>query len=183
MGTVWNDIIIISTDWVVPMDNDTLINELNTVLRGELMAVESYDLFIANTDDEKSRQLFRQFRADHKEHAELLSDRIRSLGAVPGKGTGIPGTFSQIKLEFETKRKDSEEILKRAYFGEDKGVKMVEEIVKGDLDPESAKLVGRILSKDREHLIALMETMQENLSRENYEQRWENDDQKQEYLN
>jgi hypothetical protein len=60
---------------------------------------------------------------------------------------------------------------------------MVEEIVKGDLDPESAKLVGRILSKDREHLIALMETMQENLSRENYEQRWENDDQKQEYLN
>ena len=57
MGTVWNDIIIISTDWVVPMDNDTLINELNTVLRGELMAVESYDLFIANTDDEKSRQL------------------------------------------------------------------------------------------------------------------------------
>ena len=39
---------------------------------------------------------------------------------------------------------------------------MVEEIVKGDLDPESADLVGRILQKDREHLIAMMEIMQEN---------------------
>mgnify|MGYP001354260971 FL=1 len=165
------------------MDNDSVINELNTVLRGELMAVESYDLFISNTDDDKIRKLFEQFRTDHKEHAELLSDRIRSLGAVPGKGTGIPGMFSQIKLEFESKRKDSEEILKRAYFGEDKGVKMVEEIIKGDLDPQSADLVGRILSKDREHLIAMMETMQENLSRENDRQEWKNDDQDQQYLN
>mgnify|MGYP000973362960 FL=1 len=165
------------------MDNDSVINELNTVLRGELMAVESYDLFISNTDDDKIRKLFEQFRADHKEHAELLYDRIRSLGAVPGKRTGIPGMFSQIKLEFETKRKDSDEILKRAYFGEDKGVKMVEEIIKGDLDPESADLVGRILSKDREHLIAMMETMQENLSRENDRQEWKNDDRDQQYLN
>ncbi|NMA35048.1 MAG: ferritin-like domain-containing protein [Clostridiaceae bacterium] len=172
------------------MDNDSVINELNTVLRGELMAAESYDLFISNTDDEKIRQIFGQFRADHKEHAELLAERIRSLGAAPGKGTGIPGMFSQIKLEFETRRKDSEEILKRAYFGEDKGVKMTEEIVKGDLDPESAELVGRILSKDREHLIAMMEIMQENLKQENDvkirandRQRWENDSQGQNFLN
>jgi len=48
------------------MDNDSVINELNTVLRGELMAVESYDLFISNTDDDKIRKLFEQFRTDHK---------------------------------------------------------------------------------------------------------------------
>ena len=60
---------------------------------------------------------------------------------------------------------------------------MVEEIIKGDLDPQSADLVGRILSKDREHLIAMMETMQENLSRENDRQEWKNDDQDQQYLN
>ena len=67
------------------MDNDSVINELNTVLRGELMAAESYDLFISNTDDEKIRQIFGQFRADHRRHAELLAERIRSLGAAPGK--------------------------------------------------------------------------------------------------
>jgi len=157
------------------VDTETVVKELNTMLRGELMAAESYDLFIANTDNDEIRQLFEQFRADHREHADLLSERIRSLGGVPGKGTGIPGMFSQIKLEYETKRKDSEEILKRAYFGEDKGVKMVEEIVKGDLDPESSELVGRILQKDREHLIAMMEIMQEHLIQEN-------DHQEQDYL-
>jgi bacterioferritin len=172
------------------MDNDSVINELNTILRGEQMAVESYELFISNADDEKIRRLFEQFREDHREHADLLTERIHGLGAVPGKGTGIPGMFSQIKLEFETRKKDSEEILKRACFGEDKGVKMTEEIVKGDLDPESAELVGRILSKDREHLIAMMKIMQENLKQENDEQKRanggqkrENDSHKQEYLN
>jgi len=155
------------------VDTQTTVKELSTMLSGELMAAESYDLFIAHADDEKIRRIFEQFRADHKEHAELLRERIRSLGAVPGKGTGIQGMFSQVMLELETKGKDSEEILKRAYYGEDKGVKMVEEIVKGDLDPESADLVGRILQKDREHLIAMMEIMQEKLKRENKDQKQE----------
>ena len=65
------------------MDNDSVINELNTVLRGELMAAESYDLFISNTDDEKIRQIFGQFRADHKEHAELLAERITASVRLP----------------------------------------------------------------------------------------------------
>lgn len=163
MGTLWSDIFIISSTEVMSVDKDTVINELNTVLKGELMAVESYDMFIYNTDDERIRQQFEWFREDHKEHAELLSRRIRSLGSVPDKGTGLPGMFSQIKLEFETKGKDSDEILKRAFFGEDKGVKMAEEIIKGDLDPESAELIGKILSKDREHLVTMLGIMKDNL--------------------
>ena len=130
MGTLWSDIFIISSTEVMSVDKDTVINELNTVLKGELMAVESYDMFIYNTDDERIRQQFERFREDHKEHAELLSRRIRSLGSVPDKGTGLPGMFSLIKQDIVTKGKQSVEHLKRAFFGEDKGVKMAEEIIK-----------------------------------------------------
>ncbi len=144
------------------MDKDTAIKELNTVLKGELMAAESYEMFISNVDDQRIKEHFERFRADHKEHAELLSERISSLGADPDKGTGIPGMFSQLKLEIETNGKDSGDVLRRAYYGEDKGVKKAEEIVKGDLDAESADLISNILSKDREHLNTMVNIMQNN---------------------
>jgi rubrerythrin len=142
------------------MDNFTTTKELNTVLKGEQMAAESYDLFISNVDDERIKDQFELFRSNHKRNAEILSDRIRSLGAEPDKGTGLPGMFSQMKLELQTKGRDSEDVLKRAYFGEDKGVKMAEEIVKGDLDAESASIVSDVLKNDRSHLEMMMEFMQ-----------------------
>lgn len=144
------------------MDNATTVKELNTVLKGEQMAAESYELFISNVDDERVKDRFEQIRSNHKRNAEILSDRIRSLGAEPGKGTGLPGMFSQMKLEFQTIGKDSEDVLKRAYYGEDKGVKMAEEIVKGDLDPESSSIVSDVLKNDRRHLDMMMEFMQNN---------------------
>ncbi len=147
---------------VVLMDNSTTVKELNTVLKGEQMAAESYELFITKVDDEKVREQFEHFRSNHRTNAEILSKRIRSLGAEPDKGTGIPGMFSQVKLEFQTKGKDSDDVLKRAYFGEDKGVKMAEEIVKGDLDQESMSVVQDVLEKDRHHLEMMMDFMQDN---------------------
>ncbi len=145
------------------MDNSTTVKELNTVLKGEQMAAESYELFISNVDDEKMKEQFKLFRSNHKKNAEMLSDRIRSLGAEPDKGTGIPGMFSQMKLEFQTKGKDSDDVLKRAYFGEDKGVKMAEEIVRGDLDQESMSVIRDVLETDRHHLLMMMDFMQDNL--------------------
>jgi bacterioferritin (cytochrome b1) len=154
--------IFIQEDKVMPMDNFTTTKELNTVLKGEQMAAESYDLFISNVDDERIKDQFELFRSNHKKNAEILSDRIRSLGAEPDKGTGLPGMFSQMKLEFQTIGKDSDDVLKRAYFGEDKGVKMAEEIIKGDLDSESASIVNEVLNNDRHHLEMMMDILQNN---------------------
>jgi DNA-binding ferritin-like protein len=39
-----------------------------------------------------------QFARDHKEHAQLLADRIRELGGTPVTGTGM-AVFGNIKLE------------------------------------------------------------------------------------
>lgn len=134
------------------MEN-TVINELNTVLKGEVMAIESYDRFISETKDQKVKKVFQEIQEDHKEHVNLLENRIKELGGQPKEKLGFAGFMANAKMTLknigETKTID---LLKDAYDGEDKGIAMVEEIVKGDLDDASMKLVKDILSVDHDHL-------------------------------
>ncbi|NLD46661.1 MAG: ferritin-like domain-containing protein [Clostridiaceae bacterium] len=51
-------------------------------------------------------------------------------------------------------------ILKDALESEDKGIRMTEEVVRGDLDEKSIKLMKNILDKDREHVSMLNKLMQ-----------------------
>lgn len=144
------------------MEKTTVIKELNTILKGEQMASESYEQFISAVENEKIRNKFQQFRLQHKVHADQIADRIRTLGAVPDFGTGITGALSHIKLEFETRGKGSADVLKRAYDGEDKGIALAEEVIKGDLDQTSKKLVENILSQDHEHLKSMLNLMSDD---------------------
>ncbi|MEN6314338.1 MAG: DUF2383 domain-containing protein [Clostridiaceae bacterium] len=144
------------------MDKSTVAKELNAVLKGEQMAVESYEKFISEADNEKIRNGFQQIQNDHKEHAGLLAQRIQDLGAVPDYNTGIAGVLANMKLNVETKGKSSADILKRAYDGEDKGIAAAEEVVRGDLDDTSLELVKDILSHDHDHLKSMLSLMSDS---------------------
>lgn len=144
------------------MDKSTAAKELNAVLKGEQMAVESYEKFITAADNEKIRNGLQQIQKNHKEHASLLAARIQDLGAVPDNSTGIAGVFANLKLNFETSGKSSDDILKRAYDGEDKGIAAAEEVVKGDLDDASLGLVKDILSHDHDHLKLMLSLMSDS---------------------
>lgn len=43
-------------------------------------------------------------------------------------------------------------MLEDALNGENKGIQMAKEIVRGDLDPESLQLIKELLNKDRSHV-------------------------------
>ena len=141
------------------MDKNDVAKELNTVLKGEQMAAESYEKFIAEVDDERIRESFQQIQKNHKENAAWLAERIQDLGAVPQHGTGVSGVFAGMMLGMETSGKSSEDILKRAYDGEDKGIAAAEEIVNGDLDETSRELVKNVLSRDHDHLKTMLHMM------------------------
>lgn len=131
----------------------SVVNELNTVLKGEHMAIESYDRYIHVVEDDKVRSEFHEILDDHKKHASLLDKRIKELGGEPKENLGIAGIMANAKIAVKTMGdKKSIDVLKQAYDGEDKGIAMVEEIIKGDLDEESAKLMNDILSKEHDHL-------------------------------
>lgn len=134
------------------MEN-TVVNELNAILKGEHMAIESYDKFIHAVEDDNVRHQFHKILDDHKKHASLLENRIKELGGEPKENLGFAGIMANAKIAMKTMGdKKAIDVVKQAYDGEDKGVAMVEEIIKGDLDDESAKLMNDILTKEHDHL-------------------------------
>ena len=141
------------------MDKINVTKELNAVLKEERRAEQSYEKFISEADDEKIKNVFLQIRKNHLEHADLLAERIRSLGAVPDRGTGMAGIFSNMKLDMGTNGKNSVDILKIAYDEEDKGIAAVEKVIRERLDDISAGLVKDILSNDHGHLKSMLTLM------------------------
>lgn len=137
---------------------EKVINELNTVLKGEQMAVDAYERFIKDTNNGTVKKEFQEIQQDHRKHVGALSQRIQTLGGEPDYGTGFTGFLaSAINSMQNIGENETKDILKKAYDGEDKGIAMVEEIVKGDLDSESAVIVNGILSKDHDHLRRMVE--------------------------
>jgi len=134
------------------MDNK-VVEELNAILKGEHMGINAYDRLINDCKDEKVRSELKKIQNDHIKHTQQLASRIEALGGKPQHGTGMGGLMASVMGNVESMtRSDTLNVLKRAYDGEDKGIAMAEEIIKGDLDEESNKLVKEILSEDHDHL-------------------------------
>jgi len=129
-----------------------VVNELNTILKGEKMAVDAYDRFIQDVSDESVISELRKIQQNHKEHANVLSERIQELGGKPDYNSGFAGFMASAKATMQgmSMNRSTVDILKQAYEGEDKGIAMAREIVKGDLDGESAIIVDRVLTKDHD---------------------------------
>lgn len=139
------------------MKENTNLTELNAVLKGEEMAVESYEKIMKNIEDSYIISELHTIQQDHQSHVDVLTKKIRDLGGDPEKSTGITGLMATTMLSVESRinRNDTVKLLKKVYDGEDKGIAAVEEIIKGDLDQDSMSLVKQILSTDHDHLRTL----------------------------
>lgn len=131
------------------------VTALNAYLKGEYMAIDSYEQFIQKVQDNKLKAQFQSIQQDHKRHAIKVAQRIQNLGARPVGGVGLTGKISEIISSFKYIGKNDNFLLRKAYNGEDKGIQMAEKVVKGDLDKHSAELVTALLNEDRGHLNTL----------------------------
>ena len=134
------------------MEN-VVTNELNVLLKGEFMAMESFEKLIDHVPDVNAKNELKNIQQNHKKHTDQVSKRIQILGGKPVSGVGISGKVAEIISDIKDITKtDPIFYLQEAYSGEDKGIKMVREIVKGDLDKDSMNLVNQILEEDNSHL-------------------------------
>lgn len=76
--------------------NRTDVAQLNSFLRGELAAVETYDQALNKIDDSELREPLRDVRASHDRRAQLLRQRILVLGGEPASSSGIWGGFAKL---------------------------------------------------------------------------------------
>ncbi|GAA0337988.1 hypothetical protein GCM10008967_30340 [Bacillus carboniphilus] len=131
------------------MDKDIVIEELNTLLRGTYMGIRSYEHYIQKVKDPEYKRKFQSMQQEIKNSAEKLATRIQDLGGVPADSEGFSGSMHsymhQVMLSDDTGK-----ILQDAIKGlEEYGVQYSEEVVRGDLDPESRQLVEEVLDVNR----------------------------------
>ncbi len=73
------------------------LSHLNSFLRGEISAVETYDQAIEKLADEPAiRQTLTGCRASHQKRVSLLREEITRRGGEAADGSGVWGAFAQL---------------------------------------------------------------------------------------
>lgn len=133
------------------MKND-VIKDLNTFLAGNFMAVHAYEKYIQHIDDDEIKRVLQTIQQNHKKHAMVVARRIQDLDGVPVDDVGFMGNVVALLGKVKGSTKGSDHILKDALVGEQRGIQKSKELLNGDLDPESLKVVTHILNADEKHV-------------------------------
>jgi bacterioferritin len=134
------------------METNNVINTLNTFLKGQYMGIHAYEHHIQKLTAPSIKREFQKIQQDHKNHALKVAERIQNLGGKPVDDEGLIGSVQGFIGQFKIPDSPSG-IIESALKGEnDYGIQISEKIVRGDLDPESYRLIEDILNKDREHV-------------------------------
>ncbi|MBN1207863.1 MAG: DUF2383 domain-containing protein [Myxococcaceae bacterium] len=75
---------------------DKSVDTLNSFLRGEISAVETYRQAIGHVTDARARTLLEECRRDHEHRVEAIRERIEKLGGMPVESSGPWGVFSKL---------------------------------------------------------------------------------------
>jgi hypothetical protein len=135
----------------------TAKNTLDSLLRGEMSAIETYRMGIERVKDSKhpnTTELERMQR-DHRDAADALWHHLERKGERPSEGSGAWGAFAKA-VEGTAKLFGNQAALKALKEGEEHGLKEYEEALEsGELPPEMAALIRGFSSRQREHIQTL----------------------------
>ena len=76
--------------------DDKCINVCNSLLRGELSAIETYGQAIRKYSDLPVAEKLQEFRSDHIAAAQLLAQNVREMGGQPETDSGGWGEFANL---------------------------------------------------------------------------------------
>src|SRR6187549_2769907 len=72
------------------------VDQLNSFLRGELSAAETYRQALSKLPSSSNRTTLEDVARSHQERAELLTGEVRRLGGEPAESSGAWGTFAKL---------------------------------------------------------------------------------------
>ena len=72
------------------------VDVLNSFLRGEISAVETYRQALEKVDRPQVRTQLQDCLQSHAQRVTALSDQIRTLGGSPATSSGVWGSFAKI---------------------------------------------------------------------------------------
>ena len=142
-------------------DSDEAIRQLNSFLRGEISAAETYRMAIDKAGDSEKNAanlgLLREMQEEHGRAAQAIRDRIRELGGEPSDSSGAWGAWAKFTQGTANLFGDAAS-LKSLKEGEEHGLKDYEEGI-DDIDATSAELVQNQLIPAQQRHINLLDQL------------------------
>jgi uncharacterized protein (TIGR02284 family) len=139
----------------------TAIDTLNSLLRGELAATETYQQAMEKVGNDAGAAGLRQIHVEHREAANALRQQVRSFGGKPDQDSGAWGTFAKA-VEGTATVFGNTAALKALKEGEEHGMNSYENALEDeDLPLECQQLISRtLLPQTRQHIATLNSLMQ-----------------------
>jgi uncharacterized protein (TIGR02284 family) len=134
----------------------TITDALNSLLRGEISATETYNQALEKFSGKPEEEELRRMRDDHREAANALRVHVREHGGEPSTGSGWWGTWAKL-VEGAAKLFGKTAALKALKEGEEHGIKEYQEALgDGSLAADCEGLIrSRLLPECQAHVQAL----------------------------
>jgi uncharacterized protein (TIGR02284 family) len=130
-----------------------LVDQLNSLLRGEISAAETYRMAIDKVaaDATPNAGLLREIQEEHGRAAQGIRDRIREIGGEAADSSGAWGAWAKTVQSTMNLLGDTSS-LKALKEGEEHGLHDYERAVK-DVDSTSAQLLqNQLIPAQRRHI-------------------------------
>ncbi len=138
------------------VSTDKCVDQLNSLLRGEISAIETYKQAIEKVGDEHASDAtaLRAIAQEHGEDAQELRKSIEKLGGEAADSSGPWGTWAKT-VQGVAKLFGDASALKALKEGEEHGLKDYEEAV-DDVDEASRTIiVARFIPNQKRHIATL----------------------------
>ena len=144
------------------MQNTTTMTDtttLNSLLRGEMSAIETYRQAIDKFAGDPETDQLRAFQRDHRDAADALWHHIERHGGKPSEGSGPWGSFAKA-IEGAAKLLGDTAALKALKEGEEHGLKDYQDALdSGNLPADCRELVLSFVPKMRQHIQVIDQLM------------------------
>ncbi|MES2308152.1 MAG: DUF2383 domain-containing protein [Verrucomicrobiota bacterium] len=140
------------------------IDVCNSLLRGELSAVETYSHVIHQYKNEPQISLLRDMRSEHLKNVELLRQNVLSMGGDPDTDSGAWGVFAKT-VQSTANLIGENSALQILQQGEDHGINEYEAALKNeDVMPACKSLIREtLLPRTRPH-VSILKTLAARIS-------------------
>ena len=143
------------------------VRQLNSLLRGEISAAETYRMAIDKASDSDTNAanvgLLREIQEEHGRAAQAIRDRIRELGGEPSDSSGAWGAWAKL-VEGTASLFGDAGSLKALKEGEEHGLKDYNEGI-DDIDATSGELVQNQLIPAQQRHINLLDQLIASVTR------------------
>lgn len=138
------------------MGTKSNVEQLNSFLRGELAAVETYRMALDKVEGGRARDEVLACMKSHQDRVQLLTDAVIACGGEPATSSGPWGVFAKA-VEGGAKVFGEKAAISALEEGEDHGMKDYQADI-DKLDPSSRRLVS-------DRLLPLQQQTHSRLSR------------------